>query len=288
MKISQSVLLAVVGMLVASCATQQPERILLVRQSAQPTWDSAFIRLYERAASLGRRVQSVEGFGSVQIHAPEVHQSLNCVLKVKRHEGMQIVATVFLGIVVAETLLRADSIFVYIPFQNTVLVGQNSPENLRRATGIEANFKDAMDIFLCAPELTVPIDSLEGMSQRGKTITYTLRTAKGFQIVEIDSVTAQVQAVAQLDTAKRTQIQVSFEQPETLINGSDTICLPKQAAISVFEYAQPADLSQQPVERRVRLAYFERTINGKEVALSFTMPLDAVQRRIEDLLFFTK
>jgi hypothetical protein len=111
MKISQSVLLAVVGMLVASCATQQPERTLLVRQSAQPTWDSAFIRLYERAASLGRRVQSVEGFGSVQIHAPEVHQSLNCVLKVKRHEGMQIVATVFLGIVAAETLLRTDSIF---------------------------------------------------------------------------------------------------------------------------------------------------------------------------------
>jgi delta 1-pyrroline-5-carboxylate dehydrogenase len=62
MKISQSVLLAIVGMVVASCATQQPERALFLKQSAQPTWDSALIRLYERAAYLGRRVQSMEGF----------------------------------------------------------------------------------------------------------------------------------------------------------------------------------------------------------------------------------
>jgi hypothetical protein len=288
MKISQPARLILVSMMIASCATQQPEKMLPLKRYTQPTWDSAFIRLYERAACIGRCVQSVEGYGSMQIHAPEVRQSLSCVLKVKRHEGMQMVATVFLGIVAAETLLRTDSIFVYIPFQNTLLVGQNNPENLRRTTGIEANFKDAIDIFLCAPELTLPIDSLEGMSQTGKTITYTLRTAKGFQIVEIDSATAQVQVMAQLDTAKRTQIQVSFEQPETLINGSDTIYLPKQATISVFEHAQPLDLSQQAVERRIRLAYSERIVNGEPFALSFTIPHDAVQRRIEDLLFFTK
>ncbi len=288
MKIFQPARLLLASMMIAGCATQQPERNLLLKQGTQPTLNSAYIKLYERAAQIWQNVQTIEGYGSMQIHAPELRQSLNCVLKVKRHEGMQIVATVFFGIVAAETLLRTDSIFVYIPLQNTVLVGQNSPENLRRATGIEANFKDAIDIFLCAPELTVPIDSLESMSQTGKTITYTLRTAKGFQIVEIDSATAQVQAMAQLDTAKRTQIQVLFEQPETLRKGNNTVCLPKQATISVFEYAQPTDASQQAVERRVRIDYSERIVNGEPFALSFIIPQYAVQRRIEDLLFFTK
>lgn len=278
------------ALLAFGCATQRPEKSTSIEKpiAHKLPLDSSLIQLYERAARLAQSVQTLEGYGSLEIDAPELRQSLGCVVKAKRGESIQIVATAFLGIVAAETLLRADSVFVHIPLQNTMLIGQNNPENLRRATGISANFKDATSVFLGAPELAAPIDSLDSVAREGNAVVYAFRAAEGWQVVEIDSATAHVRAIAQLDAAKRLQFQAIFEEPELLQNGKMSFMLPKQTVVTILEYPQEQSATQTPIARRVKIAYSSRSVNDERFMIAFTMPRYAVVRRIEEFLFFAR
>ncbi len=290
MKSTLLALLTTLSCLALSCATQRPEKSTSVPEHIKHTLtlDSSLIQLYEQAARMAQSVQTLEGYGNVEIDAPELRQSLGCIIKAKRNESIQIVVTAFLGIVAAQTLLRTDSVFVYIPLQNTLLIGQNSPENLRRTTGIGATFKDAANVFLGAPELTVPLHALESVTRENDAIIYTLRGKEGFQVVQIDSATACVRALAQLDTAKRVQLQTIFEDPEPVQNGKTAVLLPKRTVVETFEYPQEYESTKTPIVRRMKITYASRMLNDSNFVVTFTMPRFAVMRRIEEVLLFSR
>lgn len=290
MKSALLALLTTLSCFALSCATQRPEKSTSAPEHIKHTLtlDSSLIQLYEQAARMAQSVQTLEGYGNVEIDAPELRQLLECVIKVKRNESIQIVVTAFLGIVAAQTLLRTDSVFVYIPLQNTLLIGQNSPENLRRTTGISATFKDAANVFLGAPELTVPLDSLESITRDSQAFIYTFRGEEGFRVVEIDSAAARVRALAQLDTAKRVLLQTIFEEPEPVQNGKTAVLLPKRTVVETFEYPQEYEGTKTPIIRRMKITYASRMLNDSNFVVTFTMPRFAVMRRIEDVLLFSR
>ncbi|MFN3393068.1 MAG: DUF4292 domain-containing protein [Candidatus Thermochlorobacter sp.] len=290
MKLALLALLLTLSCFALNCATQRPEKSTSVPTYQTPTLtlDSALIQLYERAARMAQEVQTLEGYGNVEIDAPELRQSLGCLIKAKRNESIQIVLTAFFGIVAAQTLLRTDSVFVHIPLQNTLLIGQNSPENLRRTTGIDATFKDAANVFLGAPELTMPLDSLESVTRESNAFIYTFRGKEGFRVVAIDSATACVRALAQLDTAKRVRLQTFFEEPEPIQNGKTAVLLPKRTVVETFEYPQEHQSVKAALARRVKIAYTSRMLNDSNFVVTFAMPRYAVMRRIEDVWLFSK
>lgn len=268
-----------------SCATTTVEPPALPHTPPQPpsrnTRDFAPL---QHALSQYQTIETMEGYASVDIRAPELHQTIGCIVKIKRNEVMQITGTVFFGIIAAESLLREDSVFVYVPLQNVFWVGQNRPENIRRAIGFEASFAQASETFMGIAYLHSAQDSLQSLTTQNGRLIYAFQNGNETEILELDSLTHQVRELACFDKERRPIWQVRFEDFETVRADSAQWQLPKRIHATLWQYSG----EQPPITRQVAIHYWARAINPKPFEISFQMPRAATVRRLEELNFWQR
>jgi len=245
--------------------------------------DSSRRALYLKTISNAERVSSVEGIADFRLASPEISQSISCQIRARRNDAVQLIGSVFFGITVFDALFRSDTIFVNNIFQGELLVGKNSPDNLRRATGVSAEFSQLVDAFLGAPAPTLPLDSLQSVQADNGKVSYRLASDSRVELIDIDSATARVEQVRIYDDG-RLLVKAALQDAEKISTDSTVIFLPKLISVTVYDYRRDS----LGVARNVTIAYEARRVNAPDFSIDFRLPRSAKRRRLEDIEFLMK
>ncbi|MFQ3599642.1 MAG: DUF4292 domain-containing protein, partial [Chloroherpetonaceae bacterium] len=103
----KSLLLAVLLILLCSffgCRTVQDVSKPDLSAKTETQLDSSLLRLFERSMESMATLKTMHGYGSMQIRTPEMNQRLNCTMRIKRGEAMQLTGSIFLGITAFDAL----------------------------------------------------------------------------------------------------------------------------------------------------------------------------------------
>lgn len=217
----------------------------------------------------------MRGYGTMQIRSPELDQRLNCALRIKRGEAMQLTGSVFFGITAFDALIRADSVFLYSPLEKRLYVGANSPANLQRITGLSASFADLLDAFLGLPRIDTNAAKLYKVATGEGKVAFFLKNGALDEVVEINPETETIESLRALDASGKTVGAILFKSFERL--SPNLRPLPKEIELVAYDY--PNDSSY--VARQLLLRYDERELNPDDFRFTFEPSKRAKAYRIE-------
>lgn len=283
------------GSLLGWAACAAPKETVLPAPRRAVGLDAALIALYAEKQSDAAAVQTLDADAQVLFRTPELNQSLGCVVKAQRAapkampEGgmtldrksdgaLQIVGAILFGIPVVNALMRPDSVFVHNIFGGQLLVGEASPENLRKATGMTLTFNDLLAAFIGAPEFP-SIDSVVSVSKSGASIGYLVSIGGAFEEVMVDSTLRRIESVRFLDAARTTIGLINYRKHEALTVAGKPVSLPQQVEFVAYK-TQP---DGSVITRQVVVTYNRQDINNADFKIEFTRPASARVRRLEDM-----
>ncbi|MFQ3599303.1 MAG: DUF4292 domain-containing protein, partial [Chloroherpetonaceae bacterium] len=215
--------------------------------------------------------------GSMQIRTPEMNQRLNCTMRIKRGEAMQLTGSIFLGITAFDALLRIDSVFLYSPLEKRLYVGANSPANLQRITGLSSNFSDLLDAFLGLPHIDTSTASLYKASVGEGTVAFFLKNGELDEVIEVDSATATVKSLRLVKGDGKTLGAMFFRAFEPLQPLPRP--LPKEVELVAYDYTSDSTYTA----RQVFIRYGEREVNPDDFTFTFAPSKKATVYRIEQM-----
>lgn len=239
--------------------------------------DSSLLRLFERSMKEMAMFRTMYGYGTMQIRTPEINQRLNCTMRIKRGEAMQLTGSIFLGITVFDALLRTDSVFLYSPLDKRLYVGENSPANLQRITGLSAKFSDLLDAFLGLPRIDTATASLYKAIVGDGTVAFFLKNGELDEVIEVDSATAVVESLRLVKGDGKTLGAMFFGGFEMLPLSPHP--LPKEVEMVAYDYTSDSTYTA----RQVFIRYGEREVNPDNFAFTFAPSKKATVYRIEQM-----
>ncbi len=276
----KSLLLAVLLILLCSffgCRTLQDVSKPDLSTKTETQLDSSLLRLFERSMESMATLKTMHGYGSMQIRTPEINQRLNCTMRIKRGEAMQLTGSIFLGITAFDALLRTDSVFLYSPLEKRLYVGENSPANLQRITGLSANFSDLLDAFLGLPRIDTATASLYKASVGEGTVAFFVKNGELDAVIEVDSTTATIESLRLMKGDGKTLGAMFFRSFEPLQPLPRP--LPKEVELVAYDYTSDSTYTA----RQVFIRYGEREVNPNNFAFTFAPSKKATVYRIEQL-----
>lgn len=239
--------------------------------------DSSLLRLFERSMEDMATLRTMHAYGTMQIRTPEMNQRLNCMMRIKRGEAMQLTGSIFFGIMAFDALLRADSVFLYSPLEKRLYVGQNSPANLQRITGLSANFSDLLDAFLGLPRIDTATTSLYKARVGEGTAAFFLKNGDLDEVIEVDSATATIESLRLMKSDGKTIGAMFFGGFEALQRLPRP--LPKEVELVAYDYTSDSTYTA----RQVFIRYGEREINPDDFAFTFAPSKKAKVYQIEQM-----
>ncbi|MCS6989411.1 MAG: DUF4292 domain-containing protein [Chloroherpetonaceae bacterium] len=237
--------------------------------------DARLLELFAKATANAADFKTMRGYGTMQIRSPELDQRLNCALRIKRGEAMQLTGSVFFGITAFDALIRADSVFLYSPLEKRLYVGANSPANLQRITGLSASFADLLDAFLGLPRIDTNAAKLYKVATGEGKVAFFLKNGALDEVVEINPETETIESLRALDASGKTVGAILFKSFERL--SPNLRPLPKEIELVAYDY--PNDSSY--VARQLLLRYDERELNPDDFRFTFEPSKRAKAYRIE-------
>lgn len=198
-------------------------------------------------------------------------------MRIKRGEAMQLTGSIFLGITVFDALLRTDSVFLYSPLDKRLYVGENSPANLQRITGLSAKFSDLLDAFLGLPRIDTATASLYKAIVGDGTVAFFLKNGELDEVIEVDSATAVVESLRLVKGDGKTLGAMFFGGFEMLPLSPHP--LPKEVEMVAYDYTSDSTYTA----RQVFIRYGEREVNPDNFAFTFAPSKKATVYRIEQM-----
>ncbi|MDX2130241.1 MAG: DUF4292 domain-containing protein [Chloroherpetonaceae bacterium] len=227
--------------------------------------------LYQTLRGKSLLIHSLSGEGTLAIRSPEMNQSVSCRVVLERGKAVQLLGSVMFGFTAFDMLLRPDSAFVYVPFQSSVFIGENKPENLRAVSGIDAEFESIINLFLGLPDPESALDSLTDVINTTGKIVYLFKNQGGArEEIVVDSASGTLESIARSDSIKGIFTGVFFSRFQSEILGEGTVTLPKE--ITFLSRALADSLGN---ERRLTFQYQKRNLNPAEIRFTFKMPKKA-------------
>ncbi len=239
--------------------------------------DSSLLRLFERTLKDVETFKTMHGYGSMQIRTPELNQRLTCTMRIKRGEAMQLTGSIFFGITAFDALLRADSVFLYSPLEKRLYVGENSPANLQRITGLSANFSDLLDAFLGLARIDTANTSLYKASVGEGKVAFFLKNGELDEVIEVNAERATVESLRLMKPDGKTLGAMFFNGFEQLPPLPKP--LPKEVELVAYDYTSDSTYTA----RQVFIRYNEREVNPDDFAFTFEPSKKATVYRIEQM-----
>lgn len=239
--------------------------------------DSSLLRLFERAIEGTATFKTMHAYGSMQIRTPEMNQRLNCTMRIKRGEAMQLTGSILFGITAFDALVRDDSVFLYSPLEKRLYVGETSPANLQRITGLSANVPDLLDAFLGLPRIDTATASLYKANIGEGKVAFFLKNGELEEVLEVDSATASVQSLRLMKDDGKTLVAIFFGGFEALPFSPRP--LPKEIELVAYDYTSDSTYAA----RQVFIRYGEREVNPDNFAFTFAPSKKVTVYRIEQM-----
>ncbi len=206
------------------------------------------------------RILSMQGEGRISVETPEVAQSGSFHLSLRKPDSLLLMLEGPFGIRVGSALLTRDGFRFYNSFENKLIEGASSPENLRRILHFSLSFDDLLDLFaggvFVADDDRAP-DNVETQDDR---VLLTYDDASGRRLYWLDPALDAITKIQVLNTEHKLILEQTFSDFET----TDRTVLPRSLRLL------------RPKERQsIALRYSDMTVNPPSLQFSFRVPSNA-------------
>jgi outer membrane lipoprotein-sorting protein len=214
----------------------------------------------EAALSHHSHIHSMFGKGRVTVETPEIAQSGSFILTLQKPDSVLINLQGPFGIKVGSALVTRTEFLFYNSFENQLITGSSTKENLNRILHVQLSFDDLLNLFaggaFLESDLRTPDETLV---EDGQTV-FVFTSSKTSRRYWVDPTTLHIQKIQFLDQKGKLVLEQTFDHFED-INGFAvpfTICI-----------------TQPKGRQMLRFSYSEIQVNAEKVPFTFTIPSNA-------------
>jgi outer membrane biogenesis lipoprotein LolB len=205
-------------------------------------------------------IRALEGYGSISIDSPELSNSGSISMKMLKPDSLQIDISGPFGVTVARSLITSRSFMFYDGFNNTVVEGPTTSDNLRRVLRVGLEFGDILSILSGA--IALPERTGEGMDSYRDNDRYVfiIRDDAGSREYSVNLNYLAVQRFIRRDLAGDITEEVNYRDYRRKSGHT----LPHVISISRPMY-----------EESLSLVFQNQTVNDYPVTFTFSAPRSA-------------
>lgn len=210
------------------------------------------------------RVRSMKGTGRITIETPEIAQSGSFELALQKPDSVLMKLEGPFGIDVGSALLTRKEFLFYNIYQNEVITGTTSAENLTKILRIQLSFDDLLALFsggtFFGDDQTMP----DAVTVQEDQYVFTYRHPYGERRYWVDPATQLIARIQQFDGQDKLRFDQAFSNFRNV--GGATVPF----RIRIREYQTGRALS---------IAYTHISVNTGSLQFTFTIPESAARVR---------
>ncbi len=208
------------------------------------------------------RIQSMQGEGRISVETPQLAQSGSFQLSLRKPDSLLLMLQGPFGIRVGSALLTRSGFQFYNSFENKLIEGASSPENLRRILHISLSFDDLLDLFAGGVFVADDDRAPDAIETEDALVRLTYDDDTGRRIYWLDPALESITKIQVLNTDHKLILEQTFSDFET----TDRTVLPRSLRL-----LRPKD------RQAIALRYSDLTINPPSLQFAFRIPSN-VQR----------
>jgi len=210
------------------------------------------------------RIQSIKGEGRISIETPEIAQSGSFILTLRKPDSVLINLQGPFGIKVGSALVTRTGFSFYNSFENQLITGSTSIENLNRILHIQVSFDDLMNIFAGGGFLDEDLRSPDKTQIEDDQFVFVYTSRNSSRRYWIDPTSLSIQKIQFFDPRGKLTLEQTFNNFENV----DGLAMPYAIRIT------------QPImQQMVTLKYSDILVNVEPLQFTFSIPQNAERIR---------
>jgi outer membrane lipoprotein-sorting protein len=199
----------------------------------------------------------MKGEGRISIETPQIAQSGSFVLSLQKPDSVLIDLKGPFGIKVGSALLTRKEFFFYSSFENKLISGSSSIENLNRILNIRLGFDDLLDILTGGTFLKDDIRSPDQTRVEDDRYVFVYISSNSSHLYWINPETLFIEKMQFLDQDGKLVVEQTFSNFENV----DGIAIPHSIKVK-----------QPGTHRYLALTYYDILVNTDQMQITFTIP----------------
>jgi len=210
------------------------------------------------------RVRSLKAEGRISVENPTTAQSGSFELVLHKPDSLLVRLQGPFGIKVGSALLTRDSLFYYNSFQNKLISGSTTRENLSRILKFNASFDDLLSLFTGGIFLPDDLRAADESRYESGQFVLVYHADGGLRQYWIDPSNSLIAKIDILDGEGKLVLEQTFER----FNDVDGVSIP-----SVIRFIQPRE------RQLVFLTYSSCALNSESSPIMLAVPPSAERVR---------
>ncbi len=209
-------------------------------------------------------VQSLSGRGTISVETPEIAQSGSFELQLHKPDSVLVNVEGPFGIDVGSVLLTRNSFLFYNSFQNQVVSGPVTANNLRRIFKMDVTFDELMTLFTGGSFFREDERDPESISEEENQVILVYRSAYGHRRYVVDPASMLIARIQHLDINGKLFLEERFDRFRTV------------GEVSLPRYIR---LTQHAARRALSVSFSALDVNPGRAPLVLDIPANAEQIR---------
>jgi len=203
------------------------------------------------------RIQSIQGEGRISVETPEIAQSGAFILTLRKPDSVLINLQGPFGIKVGSALVTRNEFSFYNSFENQLITGSTSIENLNRILHVQLSFDDLLNIFAGGGFINEDLRSPDETRIEDDKLVFVYASHNSTRQYWIEPSSLYIQRVQFLDRSGKVTLEQSFNDFENV----DGIAMPYAIRIT-----------QPKTQQMLTLTYSDIMVNVEQLQFTFTIP----------------
>lgn len=220
----------------------------------------SYSEVQEIACNHHARIHTMTGEGEISIETPEIAHSGSFILTLQKPDSILINIQGPFGIKIGSALITRTEFIFYSSFENKVISGLPSAENLNRIFHIQLSFDDLLNLFAGGTFLESDLHAPDETRIEDDQFVLIFNSTKTSRRYWIDPKTMYIQKIQFLDQDRKLAIEQTFSDFEN-VNG--------------FAIPHTIRIIQPKARQRFTFTYSEVSVNKEKLQFTFTIPNNA-------------
>jgi outer membrane lipoprotein-sorting protein len=203
------------------------------------------------------RIQSMKGEGRISVATPEMSQSGSFILSLLKPDSVLINLQGPFGIKIGSVLVTRTEFLFYNSWENKLITGSTSSENLYRILHVRLDFDDLLNLFAGGTFLADDLHQPDETRVVDNQYVFIYKSSDSKRQYSINPRTLAIQKIQFIDNSGKLKLEQTFSNFEDV----DGIEIPYSIRIT-----------QPEAQQMVSLSYSGMLVNTGQLQFSITIP----------------
>jgi hypothetical protein len=199
----------------------------------------------------------MKGEGQISIETPEISQSGSFILTLQKPDSILINLQGPFGIKVGSALVTRTGFLFYNSWENKLITGSSTMENLNRILHVQLSFDDLLDLFAGGTFLAEDLHSPDKTCIEDDQYVFIYTSSNSTRQYCINPQTLSIQKIQFLDHSGKLTLEQTFSNFEDI----DGIAIPCTIRIT-----------QPKAQQMLSLTYSDISVNTDQLQFTITIP----------------